>query len=83
MPQLCYDNSLFISDIKIIMSIRREGTKSEVYVVCKTTIKLEGTTLQEGQKYILVNDLGTLYVLLSADGQEILAPKELFKDSDI
>lgn len=62
------------------MSIHRSGVQNSVLVVCLTDIKLDGINLKSGEKYVLVHDLGSMYVL-DVDGKEVVAPKDIFKDA--
>jgi len=62
------------------MSIHRSGVHTRVQVICLSDINLEGIILKSGEKYDLVHDLGSMYVL-NVDGKEVVAPKDIFKDA--
>ncbi len=62
------------------MSIHRSGVNTRVQVICLLDINIEGTILKSGQKYELLHDLGSMYVL-NIEGKEVVVPKDAFKDA--
>lgn len=62
------------------MSIRRSGLRSIVYLICKEDIDISGVKLKKDEKYELVHDIGSLYVLKTSTGEELIAPKDIFRE---
>ena len=61
------------------MAIHRSGLANPVYVLC-----LRGVLdFKAGEKYVLVLDLGTMYVLKDNKGQDTVAPKDAFRVVDV
>ena len=60
------------------MSIHRSGLNSVTIVICVTDIELNGLILKSGEKYELIHDLVSMYVLI-IKGNEVIAPKDIFK----
>ena len=64
------------------MSIKRSGLTKPVYVVCVKALQQGSIIINKGDKFELVHDIGSMYVLKSAEGVELIVPKDSFLDVD-
>lgn len=64
------------------MSIRRSGIRNAIYVVSTANLTLGDIKIKAGEKFELIQDLGSVYVLKTLDAQEIIAPKSIFRDEE-
>lgn len=64
------------------MSIHRSGLVKAVYVVCTSRLDVDGILLEVGQKYELIHDIGSMYIVRGPNGRELVAPKGIFKPDD-
>jgi hypothetical protein len=60
------------------MSIFRSGLVHSTFVLCVKDVEGAGFKCKEGQRYELVLDLGSMYVLKMPDGQEAVVTKQAF-----
>lgn len=53
-----------------------------VYVICTSRLDVDGILLEVGQKYELIHDIGSMYIVKGPNGRELVAPKGIFKADD-
>ena len=60
------------------MSIFRSGVVKPVFVICLKDLSVSDFIFSEGEKYELVLDMGTMYVVKNPMGKEAVVSKDAF-----
>ena len=66
-----------------VVSIKRSGVVRPTYVICIKALIVDKLVIKEGDKYELLHDMGSMYVLKNPDGGDLIVPKDSFEDIEI